>query len=121
MDNMQNNNYGAPNFQPPVQVNDGKGMSIAALILGISGIVGSLLPVVCFFTTVCAVLALIFGIKGRKASTEAYGKASGMATVGLVFGIIGVAFAALGLICYTICLGAACAVANEASNYSYYY
>ena len=106
-DNNQNPNPN-PNFGSPMPgqpVNDGNGFSIAALICGILGIIGSWIPVVTYFTTVFAILGLIFGLKGRKMSIAAYGKPSGMATAGFVLGIIGCAFAALGLICVLACAG----------------
>ena len=92
-----------------VAANEGKGFSVAALVLGILGIIGSYIPVVCYFTTVCAILGIIFGVKGRKMSSAANGKASGLATGGLVLGIIGTAFAVLGLVCTAICSAAICA------------
>ena len=98
--------------QAPVPANDGKGMSIAALVLGILGIIGGWFPIICYFTTVCAILGMIFGIIGRKKSIAAYGKASGIATAGLVLGIIGVAFAVLATLCTTICVAAACTAAS---------
>lgn len=92
---------------------DGKKLSIAALVLGILGIVGGWIPVVCYFTTVCAVLGIIFGVKGRRKSIAVYGKPSGLATAGLVLGIIGTAFAVLGLICTACASAALCAVAGS--------
>ncbi len=104
MDNQGYNfNQAAPNNQVPQ--NDGKGISIAALVMGILGIVGGFIPVITYFTTICAILGLIFGVIGRKKSIAAYGKASGLATAGLVLGIIGTAFAALGLLCTLACIG----------------
>lgn len=91
------------------ETDDGKKMSIAALVLGILGIVGGYIPVVCYFTTVCAILGIFFGVKGRKKSVAAYGKPSGLATAGLVLGIVGAALAVIGLICATVlCSGAMC-------------
>lgn len=91
---------------------DGKKLSVAALVLGILGIVGGWIPVVCYFTTVCAILGIIFGIKGRAKSIAVNGKASGLATAGLVLGIIGTCFAVLGLICAAVCSAALCASAG---------
>ncbi len=103
------------NYEPPIvnqPSDEGKGLSIAGLVLGILGLIGAWIPVVCYFTLVCAILGIIFGVKGRKKSVEANGKASGLATAGLVLGIIGVCFAAIGAICVG-CLGAAiCAGAS---------
>jgi len=90
---------------------DGKKLSIAALVLGILGIVGGYIPVVCYFTLVCAILGIVLGVKGRAKSIAAYGKASGLATAGLVLGIIGTALGALGLICTVLCSAAICASA----------
>ena len=103
MDNQNSNNNGTP-------VDDGKGISIAALVLGVLGIVGGFIPVVTYFTAVCAILGLVFGAVGRKKSIAATGKASGLATAGLVLGIIGTAFAALGLICTVLCVSAIASV-----------
>lgn len=120
--NYQNPNQGFqnPNYMPPQPpmgpVNDGKGISIAALVCGILGIVGSFIPFVSYFTTVLAILGLIFGIMGRKKSTLAYGKASGLATAGLVLGAIGVGFAVLGLLCTIVCTAALCSAGAAGMN-----
>lgn len=68
------------------EVNNGQNLSIAALVLGILGIVGGFIPVVCYFTTICAILGIILGVKGRQMSVAATGSASGLATAGLVLG-----------------------------------
>lgn len=104
MDNNQNVDFTPETPQTPKD--EGKGISIAALVLGILGIVGSYIPVVCYFTTVCAILGLVLGVVGRKKSTAANGKPSGLATAGFVLGIIGTSFAALGIICTVACAAA---------------
>lgn len=86
-------------------MNNGKNFSIAALICGILGIVGSFIPVVCYFTLVLAILGIVFGVIGRK---RAQPNERGLATAGLVLGIIGTCFAAIGVIC------AVCALAGLA-------
>lgn len=96
--------------------NNGKGMSVAALVLGILGIIGGFIPVVCYFTLVCAILGLIFGIIGRKKSVAADGKASGLATAGMVLGIIGTGFAVLMVVCAAVCTAALCSWAGEFSD-----
>lgn len=45
---------------------DAKNISIAALVCGILGIVGSFIPVVQYFTLVLAILGIVFGVKGRR-------------------------------------------------------
>lgn len=69
--------------QPAGQdVDTGHGMSIAALVLGILS-----LPL--YFTLIPAILAIIFGVKGRRKSRAATGRTNGLATAGMVLGIIG--------------------------------
>ena len=100
---MNNQPYYSSGMNPMEQQNSGKGFCIAALILGIGGIVGIL--VVPFLSFVASLLAVIFGAKGRKKTAAALGKANGMGTAGLVLGIVGmvldvllVIFAIIGLI-----------------------
>ena len=97
------NNVFVPQQTPPA--NNGTGFSIAALVLGIVGIIGAWIPIVCYFTGICAILGLVFGVIGRKKTKAATGRASGLATAGFVLGIIGVSFAVLGLICILACAG----------------
>ena len=78
--------------------------SIAALVCGILGIVGSFIPVVCYFTVVLAILGIIFGAKGLGVA-KVSGKGKGLAMAGLVCGIIGTAFGLIGVIC-VICAAA---------------
>ena len=65
---------------------------------------------------VLAILGIIFGVIGRKKSAATYGKPSGLATAGLVLGIIGTAFGVLGLVCSCICSAAICAAAEGAGS-----
>lgn len=88
------------------------GMAVAALVCGILGIIGSFLPIVCYFTTILAILGIIFGVKGKKFAA-ANNTSSGLATAGLVLGIIGAAFAAVGLICGICTTAAICAAAES--------
>ena len=59
--------------------NNAKGYSIAALVCGILGIVGSFIPWVCYFTFVLAILGIVFGVKGRKLAQP---DQKGLATAG---------------------------------------
>ncbi|MCL2860406.1 MAG: DUF4190 domain-containing protein [Oscillospiraceae bacterium] len=65
------------------------GLSIASMVLGIVSIV-----LICFIwiSIPCAILAVIFGFIGRKKGGK------GMATAGLVLGIITLVFCILGII-----------------------
>ena len=85
-----------------MQNNTGKNFSIAALVCGILGIVGSFIPIVSYFTLVLAILGIVFGVKGRKLATP---ETKGLATAGFVLGIIGVCFAVIGVICAICAVG----------------
>ena len=80
------------------------GLAIAALVCGILGIVGLFIPVVGYFTFVLAILGIIFGAKARKNCPD---EKKGLATAGLVLGIIGTAFGAIGIICLLACAATA--------------
>lgn len=58
-------------------------MGIAALVLGIVG-------VICCQSIILSILALIFGVMGRKKAAQGLATNGGMATAGMVLGIIGV-------------------------------
>ena len=83
-------------------------MGIAALVCGILGIVGGFIPGVQYFTGVLAILAIIFGVIGRKNGEGA------PATAGMVLGIIAVAIKVVAIIACAACIGAG---ASALSNY----
>ena len=80
-----------------------KGMSIAALVCGILGIVGCFCPL-CKFNFVLAILAIVFGAKAMKTAKENQ-EPTGMAVAGLVLGIIGVVMGVLSVLCVVCALG----------------
>jgi len=100
-----------PPTQPPYQqppVDPGKGLSIAALVLGICGLV---VPYGGFATSI---VGLILGIQGKKKS-EAVGIQSGIAKAGIVLSIIGIA---ISIVWIVLCVGVlSIAGANGAFNY----
>lgn len=79
-------------FNQPVKSQNGKGMAVAALVMGILGL------------TICpgitSILAVIFGIVAKTK-----GNRSGMATTGIVLGIIAIVMAIIGII--IMCIGGA--------------
>jgi hypothetical protein len=99
MDNNQNQNFEQQPFEqqtfeqmPVAPVSNGIGKSIAALVLGAHGLILSwlglfLAPVI--VPLVLSILGIILGALGRKQSRAATGNTNGMATSGLVLGIIG--------------------------------
>lgn len=101
---MENNNMENNINNGNVNPNGSNGMSIAALVCGILGIVGSFIPIpyVSYVTLPLAILGIIFGALGRKKSTN-----KGLATAGLALGIIGCAFSAIAVVCVVCALIAA--------------
>lgn len=107
-------------YQQPASV-PGKGFSIAALVTGIVGVVFCWTPGFNIVVLVCSILGIIFGVKGRQMSLQATGKASGLATAGLVLGIIGASFAGIGVLCTTACICAGNSFVDAlGSSMSYY-
>ena len=45
--------------------NNSKGLSIAALVCGILGIIGSFIPIVCYVPVDMAILGIVFSEKAR--------------------------------------------------------
>ncbi len=109
----QNNNYQPPMQPPmqPMQPQESQGMAIAALIMGIAGLIGGWFPIIQYFTLVLSILAIIFGAKARKKSVGA-----GMATAGMVLGIISVAITVAMIVC-VICAAGAIAAAGGAGAF----
>lgn len=119
-----------------IQKGSSKGLSIAALICGILGIVGyflsygSLSGVVTTaenisFTgpIIIGILGLVFGIVGiilgavgmKKA--KANGESKGLAIAGLICGIIGTVFGFISVLCVAGLACAASSLASQLSNY----
>lgn len=89
---------------PVAEQQSAKNLSIAALVCGILGIVGGFIPVVSYFTLVLAILGIVFGAKATKIA-KATGENKGLATAGLVLGIIGTALGAIGVLCAVCAAG----------------
>ena len=85
-------------------MNDGKGMSIAALVLGILSAIfawwGLYIGIV---SLVCGIVGIVLAGKGKKAAAAA-GAPTGMATAGLVLAIIGTSLSVIGVIACGICV-----------------
>ena len=112
----ENYNVGNPVPQEPQnpQTPPTNGFAIAALVCGILCIIGAWIPVVTYFTVILAVLGIVFGVKGQKIAKET-NSGKGLATAGLVLGIIGAAFAVIGIICIA-CIGIGAASLGAASS-----
>ncbi len=82
-----------PGMTPPAQVpaRSRNGMAVASLVLGITGLVSSFLLVLGLLTLAQTVLAIVFGSRGLTQARQGAGR-KGMATAGLVCGLVGLAF-----------------------------
>ena len=94
---------------------EGKGFSIAALVLGIVSVVLAWFYMVNIAALVCGVVGIILAIKGKKAAAAANAP-TGMATAGLVLSIIGLVIGFIGFFACTVCVCTAAGVANQIAN-----
>ena len=99
-----------PETQEPVQ-NGGKGISVAALVLGIVSVVFCWNPLL---GIPCGILGLVFGIIGRNKSKN------GMALAGLILGIIGLVISIIILLVLIAAAGAAVAAVSDSLFTGYY-
>ncbi len=88
-----------------VNQDSGKGMMVAALVLGIWSIVGLCIPYLGITAPIGAIIAIILGVMGKKKAKNA-GAPAGMGTAGLVLGIVGLAIF-IALIIIVVAVGAA--------------
>lgn len=89
-----------------------KNMSIAALIGGILGIVGPFIPIVKYFSFLCGIAGIVFGVlalKKIKNGDDLDPNAKGLALGGLITGIVGTVISVIGLVCVicAACIGVA--------------
>jgi uncharacterized membrane protein YeaQ/YmgE (transglycosylase-associated protein family) len=87
-------------------------MAVAALVLGIIGTLFSLNWLTVWVGGPLAIIALVLGILARK-QLAAEGKPTGMATAGMVLGIVGTAVAAL---IFAFCASCAAAIGTAAKE-----
>lgn len=71
------------------------GMGTASLVLGILGLF-------CCGSFILSVLALVFGVMGRKKAAEGLATNGGMATAGMILGIIGVVLSVITVITWAL-------------------
>ncbi len=106
--------YQQPQYQPaPRNPHDGRGFSVASLVIGCCSIVLCWTPVLNLILLACGIIAIIMGTVGRKKSILAYGKASGLATAGLILGIIGTVITGIGAVSCLACIGCSSCAACE--------
>lgn len=96
--------------------NNGKGLSIAGLVLGIIATVLAWFYLINIAGVVCGIIGIVLAVKGKKAAAEA-DEATGIGTAGLVLSIIGLVLSIIGFFSCTLCTifvgGAAAEIANS--------
>ncbi len=87
-------------------------MAVAALICGIIGVVGSFVPIpfLSMFTLVFSIVGIVLGAKARKNPAQH----RGVATAGMVLGIIGTVIAVIGFVFVVLLVGAVGGLASMA-------
>jgi hypothetical protein len=86
--------------EPPVLVMPpgSNGMAVAALALGIVGVVSGLVPFFFLVSLPCGVLAFVFGcVSWRRANVRGV-PGRGMARTGVVLGVVAVALGVIGVV-----------------------
>jgi hypothetical protein len=97
--------YVPAGYAPPASTN---GLAVASLVLGLIGVLS------CGYTFfVAPLLAVIFGVLGRRQIRETGQRGEGMAMAGLVLGIIGLVISALIVV---VVIGAIVAGGGSASS-----
>jgi len=92
--------------------NDGKGLSIAGLVLGIVATVFAWFYMINMVALVCGIVGVVCAAVGRNKSIAA-GIPNGIGTAGLVLSIIGTVLAGVGFFSCTVCVWC---TANSVSN-----
>ena len=115
-----------------------KGLSIAALICGILGIVGYVLSyttlgsvdtsaetinvtgsvIIGIIGLILGIVGIILGAIGMK-KAKANGESKGLALAGLICGIVGAVLAFIGILCVAGVACAANSLVNQLNNYNY--
>lgn len=84
-------------------MNNGKGLSVTGLVLGIVAVVLAWFYMVNIVALVCGIVGIICAAKG-KGQAKAAGAPTGLGTAGLVLAIIGTVLAGIGFFSCTLCV-----------------
>lgn len=86
----------------PMAESRGNGAAVAGFVCGLIGAIVSIIPLfVLVFPGVLDVLGIIFGLRGRR-NAAAGAAQGGLATAGLILGIVGLAFFVLWWILFAV-------------------
>lgn len=95
-----------------MMVNNGKGLSIAGLVLGIVATVLAWFYMVNIAALASGVIGIVCAVKGKKLAVAAAAP-TGLATAGLVLSIIGTCLAGIGFFSCTLCVLCAAGTAGS--------
>jgi hypothetical protein len=95
--------------------NAGNGMGIAALILGIFGIISAFIPCFGLFAIFFGSLAIIFGAVGLSQAKKG-GGAKGMPTAGLILGLLSTIFTILWTVVFAAAMSGSLDDIDDALN-----
>ncbi|MBE5969401.1 MAG: DUF4190 domain-containing protein [Lachnospiraceae bacterium] len=126
MDNNFNNgnnmNGQQPNYGGGQQPQPTNGLAIAGLVLGLVGIVFTLV-INGIVGIICAIVGLVLSIMAQKKSVAETGQKNGMATAGFILSIISLVVAVIGIIvaiaavaCITTAVGVGANEINDLIN-----
>ncbi len=97
-----------------------KNMSIISLVCGIVGIVGAFIPYIYYIAPLAAIAGIVFGalaLKKVKEGGATEGNEKGLATAGLVLGIVSTAFSVIMFACAVCALCALGGMIAAAGSY----
>ena len=86
-----------------IMENNGKALSVTALVLGIIATVLAWFYMVNIVAIACGIVGIVCAVNGKKKAT-AVGAPTGVGTAGLVLSIIGTCLAAVGFFSCTLCV-----------------
>ncbi len=73
-------------------------MAMAALICGVLGMIGGFIPYVQYVAPLCAIAGIVLGVMARN-QAKSTGEPAGMATAGMVLGIVATAVSGTAVAC----------------------
>lgn len=109
--------YNQPMYPQPYN-GPGKGYAIAAMVLGIIGAVFCWFGWFCIIALALSIVAIVLAVKARNSMPLGV-QGRGMATAGLVLGIIGASLSGVASACWISIIACAGSVANSAATLLY--
>lgn len=93
-----------PQYQPQQPNDPFKGKAIASMVLGIVSLVFFWAGIFSLAALICGVIAVILGAQARKGAQNLGIKVNGMATAGMITGLIGAILCVIGFISCVACV-----------------